>query len=63
MTNKIFTRAAANFFLNRFSRDILFSSLVSFAVFVFMGFFACLFAFEIKNICSATQSTMGAGGK
>ena len=50
-------------FFNQFSGDILFSSLVSFAFFVFLFcfvFFACLF-FEIKNIYSATHSTMRAG--
>ena len=52
-------------FLNRFSGDILFSSLVSFAFFVFFSFFfffllVCLF-FEIKNVCSDIYSTMWAG--
>ena len=62
VTRKIFTRAAANlFFLIRFSGDILFSSLVAFAFFVFLFFvLLCLF-FEIKNIYSDTYSTMRAG--
>ena len=39
---------------NQFSGDILYSSLVSFALFVFL-FFVCLF-FEIKTIYSDTYS-------
>ena len=45
VTRKIFTRAVANFFFNFFSGNILFSSLVSSASFVFLlcFFFSCLF--------------------
>ena len=59
LARKIFTRAAANLFFNRFSRDFFLSSLVSFAFFVFLFIFllVCLF-FEIKNIYSDTHSTM-----
>ena len=47
ITRKIFTLVVANlFFLNRFSGDIIFSSLVSYAFFVFL--FVCFF--EMKNI-------------
>ena len=52
ITRKIFTLVVANlFFLNRFSGDIIFSSLVSYAFFVFLFVFllVCLF-FEMKNI-------------
>ena len=49
---KIFTQAAANLFFNRFSENIIFSSLVFFCFFCFLVFFvflfvffACLFAF------------------
>ena len=61
VTRKIFTRAAAKFFLTRFSGYIIFSSLVSFT-FLYSCFFvvACLF-FEIKNMYSDTHSTMRAG--
>ena len=41
VTRKIFTRAAANLFFNRFAIDILFSSLVSFSFFDL--WFFCLF--------------------
>ena len=61
MTRKIFTRATASLFFNRFSGDILFSSLVSFAFFILVFLFVCLFVFEIKNVYSATHSTMRAG--
>ena len=58
MTRKFFTRAAASlFFFNRFSGDILFSSLISFA---FFDSCLCLF-FGIKNVYSDTHSTMWAG--
>ena len=60
ITRKIFTWAAANFFFNQFSRDIL-RFFLSF--FSFLGFF-CLFAwcfFEIKNAYSGTNLTMQAG--
>ena len=43
MTRKIFTRATASLFFNRFSGDILFSSLVSFAFFILVFLFVCLF--------------------
>ena len=44
MTRKFFTRAAASlFFFNRFSGDILFSSLISFAFFD-----SCLCFLELK---------------
>ena len=48
------------YFFNRFSGDILSSSLVSLAFFVFLLFFfllVCLF-FEIKNIYSDTHLTI-----
>ena len=50
VTRKTFTRAAANSIFNRFSGDIIFSSLVYFASFVFLFFFACLFVcfFKVK---------------
>ena len=60
ITRKIFTWAAANFFFNQFSRDIL-RFFLSF--FSFLGFF-CLFAwcfFEIKNAYSGTNLTMQPG--
>ena len=52
-------------FLNRFFGDILLSSLVSFAFFLYSGFFfffllACVL-FEIKNIYPDTHSTVWAG--
>ena len=49
------------YFFNRFSGDILFSSLVSF-VFLYSCFslLVCLF-FEIQNVCFDTHSTMRAG--
>ena len=54
LTGKIFTRAAANLFFNRFSGDILFFSIVSFA-FLYSCFFLCflclfIYLFEIRNI-------------
>ena len=59
VTRKIFIREAANlFFFNRFSVDILISSLVSFVFFIL--FFVSLF-FELKNVYSDTHSTMRAG--
>ena len=49
------------YFSNRFSGDILLSSLVSFAFLYFCLFLlVCLF-FEIKNIYPDTHSTMRAG--
>ena len=42
VTRKIVTRAAANLFFKRFSGDIIFSFLVSFAFFVFLFLFYCL---------------------
>ena len=61
VTRKILTRAAANSFFNRFSGDILFYALVSFAFFVFLFFLlVCLF-FEIKNVYSDKHSTTWAG--
>ena len=51
VTRKIVTRAAANLFFKRFSGDIIFSFLVSFAFFVFLFF-------EIKNIYYDTNATM-----
>ena len=67
--------AAAIFFFNRFSGDILFSYLVSFAFFAFLFFFLLLLLsffvllffllvyliFEIKNIYSDTHWAMRAG--
>ena len=49
-TRKIFTLTAANFFffLNRFSGDIVFSSLVSFVCFVLLYLFAYLFVCFLK---------------
>ena len=49
--------------LNRFSRDIIFSSLVSFAFFgsCFFFFFGILLLFEITNVYSDTHSIMRAG--
>ena len=51
VTREIFTQAAANlFFFNQFSRDILFSSLVSFA-FLFLFFYVvvvCLLFLNLK---------------
>ena len=48
-------------FFNRFSGDILYSFLVSFAFFVFLSFlFVCLF-FEIKNVYSYRYSTTRTG--
>ena len=46
VTRKILTRAAATSFFNRFSGDILFYALVSFAFFVFLFF--CLFVYFLK---------------
>ena len=57
VTRKIFTRVAANISFNPFLGDILFSSLVSFALFVFLFF--CMFACFLKlEIYSDTYSTM-----
>ena len=50
-----------NLFFNRFSGDILFSSLVSFAFFYSCFFIVCLLFFELKNVYSDTQSTVLAG--
>ena len=72
VTRKIYTGVAASFiFINRFSRDTLFSSLVYFAFFVclFFGFFVFFFfflpfslCFEIENKYSDnTHLTMQAG--
>ena len=61
VTRKIFNWAAANYFLNLFSGDILLSFLVSFA-FLYSCFFYLFVCFlEIKNIYSDTHSTMRAG--
>ena len=54
------------YFFHWFSRDILFSSLVYFALFdsyfcLFVCFFVCLLFFEIKNGYSDAKSTMQAG--
>ena len=50
------------FFLNRFSRDILFSSLISFAFFGSCFFFVVYLMFlEIKNVYSDTHSVKRAG--
>ena len=47
------------YFFNRFSRDILFSFLVSFAFFdSFFVAVVCLLLFKIKNVYSDTHSTM-----
>ena len=46
MPGKIFTRAAANLFFNQYSGYALLFSLVSFAFFLFLRFFACLFVFS-----------------
>ena len=60
VTRKIFPRAAA-FFFNLFSREILFSSLASFAFLYFCLFFYFLIVyFEIKNIYSNIHLTMRA---
>ena len=49
------------YFFNQFSGDILFSFLLSFALFAFLIILlACLF-FEDKTIYSNTHSTMRAG--
>ena len=63
MTRTIFTQAAANLFIfNRFSRDILFSSLVSFAFFDSCFFlFVCFMFSEIKNVYSDINLTMRTG--
>ena len=45
VTKKIFTGAAANLLFNRFSGDILFSSVISFVFFGILVFFVCLFVF------------------
>ena len=58
---KIFNWAAANYFLNLFSGDILLSFLVSFA-FLYSCFFYLFVCFlEIRNIYSDTHSSMRAG--
>ena len=49
------------YFFNRFSGDILFSSLVSFAFLILVFVVVYLLFFELKNIYSDTYSTMRAG--
>ena len=60
VTRKIFTQVAANISFNPFSGDVLFPSLATFALFVFLFF--CLFACFLKlEIYSDTYSTMRTG--
>ena len=62
VTRKIFTQAAANIFLSIFQRySFFFFSF--FCFFVFLFFFIAFLLFEIKNICSDTNSIMLAGEK
>ena len=49
------------YFFNRFSGDVLFSSIDSFGFFVFLFFSLFVCFFEIKNIYPDTHSTMRAG--
>ena len=49
-------------FLSRFSRDIIFSSLVYFAFLILVFFVVvCLMFFELKNVYSDAHPTMRAG--
>ena len=48
-------------YFNRFSGDILFSSLVSFDFFIIVFVVVCLLFFELKNVYSDRHSTMRAG--
>ena len=62
VTRKIYTQAAANLFFYRFSGDILFSFLISFAFFILVFLFVSLLVLlENKGVYSDTHSTMRAG--